>query len=705
MIKNSIRHALKAPGPRLLLSVVLLFLLTFGVYWNSFHGEFVFDDLSAITRNGQLNLIETIGDVWNLGFQSRWLTMATFGLNFLWGGWDPYGFHVVNTLIHWLNASLVFLIALQVSSRNWFPAFAAAAVFAVHPLLTEGVASVAGRFSSLCAPFYFAAVLTFLKGMDADSLRNRALWFGATAMGGYLAYLSKQEALALPVALAALYWIRRDRFDWRIVVPLLLVPAVLLIAFRRMFAGLISGAAANEVLVTAGFDSVLGPLAYARTYVAAILGYYGPRFVLPRDLSVDPYVPVVEFWYSPEFLFALCVLALGGWILFRPHRFDRLAVTGLALVLVSPLTAYAALPLADIVLEHRAYIPGLGVALIIGWGIARLGSSRPPLVGGAVLAIVLTLYSAMAIQRNREWRSGIELWEAAERVSPEKLRPHLNLAEAYQRVGRTEDALVEFRHGLDLAPSNPVALSNLGALYIRQQRLDLAEPVLRKLTSENPDFVPGFVNLSGFYMAKGDFDQAIATVARALEIDPQYAPAHINMGDALTEKEDYAAAAESYILAMRYRPDSADGVRLNLAVSYHRSGDHDAARREFQSLTGTSLAASAYQNLGVMENELGNLDAALDAFRQSALLRPNSEMFNAIGGLYIRKGMPDRAISELQKALERRPDNGQAHINMALAYQNKGQIDEAKRILEEFIQTYPGSRYRVEARARVDALD
>ncbi len=704
MNSASIRQIWAAPGPRLLISLILLLGLTFFVYANSFHGEFVFDDLGAIRQDGFLNRIETLTDVWEVRAQGRWLAMATFGLNFLWGGWEPYGFHVVNTLIHALNAALIFLIALHLSAKRWFPAFAAAAVFAVHPIFTEGVASIAGRFSSLCALFYFAAVLTFLKGLDAGSLKIRLAWFTSTAMATYLAYLTKQEALALPIALAALYWLRQKKLNWRVTIPVLLVPVALLVFFRQLFAGLVSGVAANRALVVAGMDAALEPLVYARTYTTAIVSYYFPRFLWPADLSANPYVPIVEAWYRPEFLFAAIVLVGGGWLVVRYRTKHPFAATGLVLVLVSPLTAYVAMPLADIVLEHRAYTAGAGIALLWGWGIDRIGRKRPA-VEGVLLLLILTVFSAMTVQRNRIWRTSLDLWEATERASPENVRPHLNLAAQYDRIGRVDDALSEYAHALELGPGAPVAMSNMAALYTRRERLDLAEPILLELTESNPDFILGFHNLGELYVAKGDVERAIEAFRQALDIDPAFAPTHLSMGDALTVKGDYAGAAESYALTIRYRPDAADQVKLNLGISYFKAGANDRARLEFLKLMESPVAAAAWQNLGVLEASLGNLDGALEALRRSAEIQPNSEIYNAQGRIYLEKGMPDLAMEPLRLALERRPDLGEAHINLALAYQNKGQVEEAKRILAEFIRAYPGSVWRVQARARLDALD
>jgi hypothetical protein len=182
--------------------VLGLFLLTFAVYLNSLDGDWVFDD-AHLVQNTRLASVETLGDAVSLG-GGRPLTLATYGLNVLFGGMDPWGFHLVNVLIHALNVILVFFLLMHLSQGQRVPAALGALMMAVHPLFTEAVANVSARYSLLCGTFYFLAVLTFFKGLDAGSSRTRISWFVLTAAAGVLAWNAKQEALALPVALAAL---------------------------------------------------------------------------------------------------------------------------------------------------------------------------------------------------------------------------------------------------------------------------------------------------------------------------------------------------------------------------------------------------------------------------------------------------------------------------------------------------------------------
>ena len=76
----------------------------------------------------------------------RPVTTATFLLNYavLGNGPSPAGYHWLNFLLHAINACLVYQLALLIFRRGW-PAFGAAALWAVHPICTEAVDNIVGR--------------------------------------------------------------------------------------------------------------------------------------------------------------------------------------------------------------------------------------------------------------------------------------------------------------------------------------------------------------------------------------------------------------------------------------------------------------------------------------------------------------------------------------------------------------------------------
>lgn len=694
-------------APKLFVSILLLLGLTCLVYANSLNGRFVFDDQQIVLQNPQLINIQEFDDVLKLSVEWRRLTYLTYGLNYYFGQLNPFGYHLLNVVLHALNSVLVFLIILHISDGRKNSAMAGAAVFSVHPLFTEAVSYIAGRASSLCALFYFLAILCFLKALDMKRLGVRLFWFGSMAVAGFLAWESKQEAITLPVAIAGVLWVRGEKKDWRFLIPLAVVPILVVSYFRNELATLFESVMGNVVLVSAGFEPVLPWPAYFRTYVSAIIGYYFPHFIVPVPLSADPYVRTAEHWYSLEFLFASSLLATLAWLLLRPPKtIDRFLLLGLALLLLSPLTAYAVVPLADVVLEHRAYIPGLGAAIVWAWMFDWLSKKYGRTSHLALLAVVMA-FSVMTIQRNTVWRNSIALWEDTEAKSERKPRPHFNLGQSYQEARRFTEAIREYEHALKLKPDIYAAYSNIAAIYLDQGLLDPGEEMLVKVTTLAPSFTEGFINLGVLYIRKKDPDKALAAISRALEINPQSFSAHYNKGEALSLKGDLRAALESYKQAVYLRPDLHQ-FRLTLGAAYLRAGDRQAAEKEFKQVAESStFGAEACRNLGILYTEEGDYDKALEYLHRAARMRPHyPDLHHEIGTVYLRKQMMDPAIEAFQTTITQQPGYGPAYLNLALAYQAKGQIQAARGILENYIQQFQasGSPYIAQARERLSVL-
>lgn len=677
-----------------------LILVTGLAYANSLTGDFVFDD--QFLRAPLFQQIHSLTDA--LDFSGpRWLAFATFGLNVYFGGMNSVGYHVVNVAVHAANVVLVYLLLIQLGAGRKYPATAGALIFAVHPLFTEAVANVAGRFSVLCALFYFIAVLAFVRALDSEGRVRQAGWILVVAVSGTLGWYAKQEVMALPLALIGIYWVSRDRKNWAVLAPLALLPAGLLAYYREPLAGLLLEVQSDSLLTRVASDPVLAFPSFFRTYISSITGYYLPRFAVPLGLSADPHVSEAVGWLQPRFLIAVAVLSGMAWLILQGRRLDRRLAVGAVTLLLSPLTAYAFVPLADVVLEHRAYIPGLGIALLSGWAadLALRKYGRRTMLAVGVLAVS---FSVATVHRNGVWQDSLSLWEATEAASGEKARPHVNLGQTYQLAGRTDDAVEEYAHALELRPDLPVAKSNLASLFIALGRLDDAETLLTEVTSEAPSFTDAWVHLGTLHMRRLEFDEGLEAFDRALALDPSSSFALVNKANALTETGDFEGALEHFRRAMALRPDVME-FRMDLALAYYRSGDHEAAERELLSLKDTDLAADAYRNLGVLSTDSGELESALTYLQESLRIRPDRSVRNAVGSTYLKLDMPDAAIETLRAGIEDDPEYGPFAINLALAYERTQEFDSAREVLSDFLEINPGSPYAGEARNRLDALD
>src|SRR3989441_8120343 len=191
--------------PALLALVIAL------AYSNSLTIGFHFDDWHALQQNpfvrSLANLPRFFVDpntttVLPENKDLRPMLLASFALNHAISGDATWSYHVLNLILHWLAALLVFRI---VRDHLWLGADAvavaagAALVMAVHPLNTEAVDYLSARSALLTTVFYLGA-------FDA-AVRQ---WPRTCLLLFTLALLTKAIAVTLPLALLG-YWLLARR--------------------------------------------------------------------------------------------------------------------------------------------------------------------------------------------------------------------------------------------------------------------------------------------------------------------------------------------------------------------------------------------------------------------------------------------------------------------------------------------------------------
>lgn len=136
--------------------------------------------------------------------QYRPLAMATFALNWMLSS-DPFGWHLVNVLLHATNAALVALLAWQLlgadTPRTRAAALMAGWLFAWFAPAVEATAWVAARFDGLALAWLLVAACAFMRS---------AIWrdrYGLLSLGAtVLSYMSKESATIGAPLIVMLAW-------------------------------------------------------------------------------------------------------------------------------------------------------------------------------------------------------------------------------------------------------------------------------------------------------------------------------------------------------------------------------------------------------------------------------------------------------------------------------------------------------------------
>jgi protein O-mannosyl-transferase len=184
------------------LSVLVLF-----VWSNSFSGGFVLDNHPMILDDPRVHEVtsQNVGLILNHSYLwssvdsglYRPFTTLSYLFNYaILGNADhPAGYHWLNTILHALNVFLVYVLALRLLRKFW-PAVFVAAVWAVHPVLTESVTNIIGRADLLACLAMLSGMLMYLKSTDSAGWR-KAAWLAALLVVTTVGVFSKESGVAI----------------------------------------------------------------------------------------------------------------------------------------------------------------------------------------------------------------------------------------------------------------------------------------------------------------------------------------------------------------------------------------------------------------------------------------------------------------------------------------------------------------------------
>jgi protein O-mannosyl-transferase len=532
-------------------------------YLPSLSGPFLFDDKGlpfTVADAAAKPAAFWIGGV-------RPILMATYWLNFLAAGQNPFGYHAVNLVLQALAASLAYLCAVSVLRRSGIHeskitilAALAAGIFMLHPLQTESVAYIAGRSEVLTGVFFFAAFAVFLRVPQSEFGFGRVL--AALGLCG-VAVLSKENAVVLPALMVftGIFW-TSDGIGVHIRRYARLYGSLLVLG---MFAGIfilrrLAGAA------TAGFNvEGLTWQDYFWTQ-CRVIPVYLRLFIAPIGQCADW---AYSFSHGAldrgAIFYGLALFAVVA-LAFRYRRRMPLFFYGLIvfLLLLAPTSSFV--PVKDALAERRMYLPIFGLGLATAAILAQLRLSSRTLK--IAVFTVLIAESGMSFLRSEVYGDDILFWQDVVRKSPSNVRGYEALAGILAAQKQWAPAIRLYEKGLALSKAQgsketPVFQGSLASTYVFNGEPAKAREILRGMKSSEQ----GAVTLTelGVIAAKADDGrQALDDFTGAIRLDPNYASAYAYRGMVELASDANAAAAEDFRRALKLDPGNAfalDGIR------------------------------------------------------------------------------------------------------------------------------------------------
>jgi tetratricopeptide (TPR) repeat protein len=584
------------------------------------------------------------------------LTWITLGIDHLFWGLNPVGYHLTSLLLHCVNVVLLYFVAVRLllcahpdlaNHEHSSVALAAgfsALLFSVHPLRVESVAWATERRDVLSGLFFLLAILCYLKAAtNGGSGLRHGRWI-LISLGAYvLSLLAKASALTLPPVLVVLdvYPLRRlgrpstgwfdprTRNVWREKIPF----------FALAF---VAGVIALSAQYQAGAMKPLEQHNIAARLSQSLYGitFYLWKTILPFSLSPLYEIPAgYNPWHWRFLVSGLVALAISAVLIWLRKRWPAILASWVTYLLILAPTLGLAQSGPQLVADRYSYLSCMSWAILAGagghyfWQATVRGRIRKRsffLGSCAVIAIVLGL-GFQTWRQTQVWHDSERLWNYALLTVGESLFARNNLGNALALQGRFDEAIDQFQRALKIDPNDADAAYNLGNALAQQGKFEAAGAQLEQALKIKPDHAMAAYDLANVRARQGRLDEAIDQFQRALKSNPGLARAHYNSGQIFLQEGRLDEAIRSYRLALGIDPAH---IRAHyyLAVALAAQGNFGGADKEFrEALRLEPNLAEAHAGLARALSAQGKTDEAVQHY-QAALRLLKSQSQNTSEG-------------------------------------------------------------------------
>ncbi len=620
------------------LQAIVLAVIGFVFYCNTFTNDWAFDDMLVIVQNDYVHMgfsgIPKIltGDAFESFTQSqneennqlsggryRPLSIITFAIEQQILGTDHlakaerqklkpeqqkarsdkfikdmHARHVVNVLLYVLSVVvLLYFLRKVIFPNDPLAAFIAALIFTVHPLHTEVVANVKSRDELLSLLFTCLTFITVFKYSTTKKVGDLAI----ALFCFLLALLSKEYGVVLIALIPlSLYWFKGYDMPKAIKAGLVyLIPLGVYFAMRL--------SSVKEAVEVGDGDVMNSPYLLATsvekiaTIIYVPLNYVRLLF-LPHPLAADYTFNQIPYTTFADYRVWLSLLIHGGLIASMFILFKKRHAVGFAiafyfafLALICNLFVNIGAPMGERLIYHSsvgfaiilAYLLSVGYSKIQPVGVAKAGLA-------ALLVVVVALSGFKTITRNKDWKSNATL----------------------------------FPKDVNVVPNSVIANSNAGLAYLMksdnykgQERIDLikkAASYFDKAISLNPKYIIAYLNRGTSYYRLGEYEKAYSdcdTVVKYYPVQPALpflatplANYFTSQGVKFAGENNNEAAVAAFKKAADVAPNDAN-ILYNLGYVYCKAGRVDEGKallmRVLQSNPGHAEARSLLAQLGVIK--------------------------------------------------------------------------------------------------------
>ncbi|MDD5021265.1 MAG: hypothetical protein PHR82_03890 [Endomicrobiaceae bacterium] len=432
-----------------------LFTVSFVIRINSLNNSFVLDDFRLIIDNSFIQNIDNffkvanprnLFDVLPIVCGARPISVISLMADFFIFGQNPFGYHLINLILHSFNAVLLFLFVFNLT-KDRMMGLISALFFSIHPIQSE-VVNIASFRADLLFVFFtliFLNLTNLFKNIKENKKKLIIVFMFFTFI---CALFSKENAVVIPLILLSYiaFFYKENRIKY-LFVTTVFVTAIFLFFFwiERFPVPLYN-------LIYPSIENNIMPLNSFVTYINIIFSslYYNfMHIVYPVNLSVDYFVNYSNLISS--FVIFLILFLISVFLGFKiKNRYFKFT---LFFTIIVYLPVSNIIPLVNTIADRYMYLPMLGISMIFGYVIVKLLKIGNPKIIYVFVIILFSIYALISYQRAKVYSNQYTLYQDAVSKNSQNVRTAYNMAVAYVANKEFNNAIKQFD---DVIKINPI---------------------------------------------------------------------------------------------------------------------------------------------------------------------------------------------------------------------------------------------------------